>query len=148
MVNRIQNRNPGYSDNIFKNPNIEQNPLNSIEGATALKLDEQLEIDINPNSVNDASMTGQTMTESKEINDETSSRGISIENASYIENNLDVENKTDHNIVEEDYTPKLFSEDNAHQDKEADFSNDNLFEHNSTDDEDFEIPAFLRKQKF
>ena len=27
MVNRIQNRNPGYSDNIFKNPNIDQNPL-------------------------------------------------------------------------------------------------------------------------
>ena len=23
MVNRIQNRNPGYSDNIFNNPNIE-----------------------------------------------------------------------------------------------------------------------------
>ena len=45
MVNRIQNRNPGYSDNIFKNPNIEQNTLNSIDGATALKLDEQLEID-------------------------------------------------------------------------------------------------------
>ena len=45
MVNRIQNRNPGYSDNIFKNPNIENNTLNSIDGATALKLDEQLEID-------------------------------------------------------------------------------------------------------
>ena len=25
MVNRIQNRNPGYSDNIFKNPNVDQN---------------------------------------------------------------------------------------------------------------------------
>ena len=48
MVNRIQNRNPGYSDNIFKNPNIEQNTLNSIDGATALKLDEQLEIDTTP----------------------------------------------------------------------------------------------------
>ena len=43
MVNRIQNRNPGYSDNIFKNPNIE-NTINSIDGATALKLDEQIEI--------------------------------------------------------------------------------------------------------
>ena len=50
MVNRIQNRNPGYSDNIFKNPNIEQNPLNSIDGATALKLDEQLEIDTSSSS--------------------------------------------------------------------------------------------------
>ena len=33
MVNRIQNRNPGYSDNIFKKPNVEHNPLNSINGA-------------------------------------------------------------------------------------------------------------------
>ena len=48
MVNRIQNRNPGYSDNIFKNPNIEQNTLNSIDGATVLKLDDQLEIDTTP----------------------------------------------------------------------------------------------------
>ena len=44
MVNRIQNRNPGYSDGIFKNSKIDQNPINSIEGATALKLDDQLEI--------------------------------------------------------------------------------------------------------
>ena len=45
MVNRIQNRNPGYSDNFFKNPNIEQSTISSIDGATALKLDQQLEID-------------------------------------------------------------------------------------------------------
>ena len=54
MVNRIQNRNPGYSDNIFKNPNIEQNTLTSIDGATALKLDEQLEIDTSPSNKNDS----------------------------------------------------------------------------------------------
>ena len=53
MVNRIQNRNPGYSDNIFKNPNIEQNTLNSIDGATVLKLDDQLEIDTTPTNSND-----------------------------------------------------------------------------------------------
>ena len=44
MVNRIQNRNPGYSDNFFKNPNIEQSIISSIDGATAL-IDQQLEID-------------------------------------------------------------------------------------------------------
>ena len=55
MVNRIQNRNPGYSDNIFKNPNIEQNTINSIDGATALKLDEQLEIDTTPSNTNQSS---------------------------------------------------------------------------------------------
>ena len=62
MVNRIQNRNPGYSDNIFKNPNIEQNPISSINGATALKLDEQLEIDTTPSNTNHSSL-GQEITE-------------------------------------------------------------------------------------
>ena len=56
MVNRIQNRNPGYSDNIFKNPNFEKNTLNSIDGATALKLDEQLEIDTTPSSISQSSL--------------------------------------------------------------------------------------------
>ena len=42
MVTRIQNRNPGYSDNLFSNKNLEKNVINSINGANALKLDEEL----------------------------------------------------------------------------------------------------------
>ena len=149
MVNRIQNRNPGYSDNIFKNPNVEQNPINSIEGATALKLDEQLEIDTTPSSVKD-SLLRQESVENKQINQDLSSQGVSIENASYIEeNNLDIENKLDNSDAEEDYAPKLFSEDtNEKNNEEEDLPNKGLFDQNSTDDEEFEIPAFLRKQKF
>ena len=148
MVNRIQNRNPGYSDNIFKNPNVEQNPINSIEGATALKLDEQLEIDTTPSSVND-SLLRQDSVENEQINQDLSAQGVSIENASYIENNLDVENKLDNSVAEEDYAPKLFSEDTNQKDNEEDdLPNKGLFDQSSTDDEEFEIPAFLRKQKF
>jgi len=148
MVNRIQNRNPGYSDNIFKNPNVEQNPISSIEGATALKLDEQLEIDTTPTSVND-SLLGQVSSENEQINQDLSSQGVSIENASYIENNLDIENKLDNSVGEEDYAPKLFSEDTNQKDNEEDdLPNKGLFDQSSTDDEEFEIPAFLRKQKF
>ena len=41
MVSRIQNRNTGYSENLFShNQKTENNTLNSIYGATALKLDE------------------------------------------------------------------------------------------------------------
>ena len=41
---RIQNRNTGYSENLFsQNPRVESNTLNSIDGATALKLDESFE---------------------------------------------------------------------------------------------------------
>ena len=45
MVSRIQNRNTGYSDSLFShNTRVDSNTLSSIEGATALKLDESYEI--------------------------------------------------------------------------------------------------------
>ena len=91
----------------------------------------------------------QDSVENEQINQDLSAQGVSIENASYIENNLDVENKLDNSVAEEDYAPKLFSEDtNQKNNEEEDLSNKGLFDQNSTDDEDFEIPAFLRKQKF
>ncbi len=147
MVNRIQNRNPGYSENIFKNPNIEQNTINSIDGATALKLDEQLEMDTVPTNVGDTTST-QERNESI-VNDNVSSpHGISIENASYIENNIEVENTLDKVDAGTEHTPKLFSEEDSHNLEDEDLQNDKLFNQNSLDDEEFEIPAFLRKQKF
>ena len=147
MVNRIQNRNPGYSDNLFKNPNIDNNTINSIDGATALKLDEQLEIDANQLNMNDETVTQGTGENVKTYQD-TGSHGISIENASYIENNLEIENKIDNFETEKEFTPKLFSEDDNHKLEENDLQNDKLFDQSSSDDEEFEIPAFLRKQKF
>ncbi len=141
MVNRIQNRNPGYSDNIFKNPNIEQNTISSIDGATALKLDEQLEI---------KSTAQAEQSNHQESTQDLQSQGVSIENASYIENNIDIESNLEDRNTD---TPQLFSSDNkeiADENLEIDNENkdNNLFDHNASDDEEFEIPAFLRKQKF
>ena len=147
MVNRIQNRNPGYSDNIFKNPNVDQNPISSIAGATALKLDEQLEIDTTPSNTNHSSLEVEN-TEKTQISQDLSPNGISIENASYIENNIETENKLDNLVVKEEHTPKLFSDENNYQTDQDESQNDNLFDQNSSDEEEFEIPAFLRKQKF
>ncbi len=147
MVNRIQNRNPGYSDNLFKNPNIDNNTINSIHGATALKLDEQLEIDTNPSNISNETMARETAENVKTYQD-TESHGISIENASYIENNLEIENKIDNLGTEKEFTPKLFSEEDSHKIEENDLQNNKLFDQSYSDDEEFEIPAFLRKQKF
>ncbi len=147
MVNRIQNRNPGYSDNIFKNPNIEQNPISSIDGATALKLDEQLEIDTTPSNTNESSV-GQEMFETQKISQNLNPQDISIENASYIENNIEVEKEFDDIGNNNEDTPKLFSEDDSNKVEEADTQNEKLFNQTPLDDEEFEIPAFLRKQKF
>ena len=147
MVNRIQNRNPGYSDNIFKNPNIEQNPISSIDGATALKLDEQLEIDTSTSNISQSSV-GQEMSEKQKISQKLNPKDISMENASYIENNIEVEKELDDiGSIEED-TPKLFSEDDSQKFEEIDTQNEKLFNQTPQDDEEFEIPAFLRKQKF
>ena len=147
MVNRIQNRNPGYSDNIFKNPNIEQNPISSIDGATALKLDEQLEIDTTLSNTNESSL-GQEMSENQKFSQKLNPQDISMENASYIENNIDVEKELENIGNNEEEIPKLFSEDDNQKVEEAETQNEKLFNQTTLDDEEFEIPAFLRKQKF
>jgi len=170
MVSRLQNKNNGYSENLFShNPRIDNNTLNSIDGATALKLDESFEIkdESENNLVKDTSLNlnNEDMTESSIINNNVSdtSPSISIESASYFENN-NMANETNHQEIEskdqEEYTPKLFSEehdfehdhdkDEANREAEGstDFEPDQLFEHDLNEEDDFEIPAFLRKQKF
>ena len=52
-----------------------------------------------------------------------------------------------------EYTPKLFSEDHneeVYENKElrGDEKEEQLFDQDVNEDEDFEIPAFLRRQKF
>ena len=165
MVSRIQNRNTGYSENLFShNPRKDKNTISSIDGATALKLDESYEIDeeisdnlssIENNLENEnlARSTTETIESTNNI-----PSGVSIESASYIENNNLEENEdvsllNQNNKVE--HTPKLFSEDFINESDDSpsinNHENENeeeLFDQDINKDEEFEIPAFLRKQKF
>ena len=87
-------------------------------------------------------------------------RGVSIESASYIENNgstIDDSTFNENEIVQsnilQESTPKLFSEEHEHdghksKDHEENNLTDQLFDQDSDAEEDFEIPAFLRRQKF
>ena len=51
MESRFQNRNTGYSENLFShNTRVDNNTINSIDGATALKLDESYELDEEQNN--------------------------------------------------------------------------------------------------
>ena len=53
MVSRIQNRNTGYSENLFSQASrVENNALSAIDGATALKLDESYQLKRNKNLIN------------------------------------------------------------------------------------------------
>tara|TARA_B100000963_G_C22600141_1_gene659827 strand:- start:1129 stop:2001 length:873 start_codon:yes stop_codon:yes gene_type:complete len=167
MFSRVQNRNTGYSENLFShNPRIENNTIGSIDGATALKLDEsyQLEDQEQDNSINytdnqavKESFTKTSIENEQETNDFPA--GVSIESASYMENNKlnEYENSSfenENNDVE--YTPKLFSEENnylsdensSETDDKINNETDQLFDQDIDEEEDFEIPAFLRKQKF
>ncbi len=161
MVSRIQNRNPGYSENLFtQNSRLENNTLNSIDGATALKLDESYELEEeqdnsynNLQNENDLGISNETGHVSNNI-----PAGVSIESASYIENSNLEDKKSELQLSdhkEEEFTPRLFSEDQSYQSDEGLESNEleshdseQLFDQDNNEEEDFEIPAFLRKQKF
>ena len=87
--------------------------------------------------------------------------GVSIESASYIEkNNIEDDESNlamEKDSNEEEYTPKLFSEEQSYQTEDYNLENsdqknsentEQLFNQDINEEEDFEIPAFLRKQKF
>jgi cell division protein FtsZ len=158
MVNRIQNRNSGYSEGLFsKAAKPENNTLNSIDGATALKLDEKLEFEPELNEQNNLDMPPAI-----EPNSENIPEGVSMDSASYIESSITEQNEEigqneiiSTNINNEEFTPKLFVEENTdetmHESEinNEEISNDKLFDQDiNSDEEDFEIPAFLRRQKF
>ena len=131
MVSRIQNRNTGYSENLFsQSPRAENNTLSSIDGATALKLDESYQLQEEEqsslvsnveNSLENENLIGASTKAEKVTSDIPS--GVSIESASYIESNNFQENDggirwTSKN-EEEEYTPKLFSEGQDSQSEET-----------------------------
>ena len=166
MVSRIQNRNTGYSENLFShNPRMDNSTLGAIDGATALKLDESFEIkdETQNDLINDASTSlneEAPNTVSTENNFNDIPTGVSIESASYIENssienNEEITEHSDRINNEEEYTPKLFSEENDtseeinnERNEQSHHDTDELFDQDLNEEEDFEIPAFLRKQKF
>ena len=171
VVNNKNLRGNHLSENLFSKTNIENNFVNSIDGANALKLDESFEIknieeqnalidsfeNTEENLISEKSNIFQ-----KEVREEQEiPRGVSIESASYIENNAEngiedlskPENSNDYKTVEEEDTPKLFSDDqNPYLQDQNDLNNtqdtEKLFDQDQNEDEDFEIPAFLRRQKF
>ena len=142
---------------------MENNTINSIDGATALKLDENYQLDEEQsqsieNMNNDLENTKsiQSAISSENLSNDIP-RGVSIESAAYIENYSAGNKEEDTNLsdnIDEEYTPKLFSEDQNNRTEENIEINSNeedtnqLFDQDLNEDEEFEIPAFLRKQKF
>ena len=152
MVHRIQNRNPGYSDfssNHNSSVQMTTSATNNTQGANALKLEPE------------TYTHEQTITENlnPEIEKDSSLENISIENLGYMENAEQMQKDEEPSLVENNVanepeeTPALFSEDenldtfkDENKSLNQDFS-DTLIDDDQNEEEDLEIPAFLRKQK-
>jgi len=144
MVHRIQNRNTGYSDfsqvNMPPSFNFNNSMSNTaVDGANALKLDEGV---ISSQHLEDSSLqTQETVLEKKEE-----------ENSSLILENEYKEEEQASNGLEnfeiEDDTPELFNSDDSLEieDNDQEFSSF-VKEENNNDEDELEIPAFLRRQK-
>ncbi len=155
MVHRIHNRNSGYLNPAI-NPNVAQVAINEaslnstpIYGANALKIDHDLEKESVPVEQNNTNTSTQ----------DNLSNEISLESLGYIENaeqNNQEENHQQTDIAQsvnqeekEETTPQLFSEEEGIDSfkKEINLEKDSESLINADEEEDFEIPAFLRKQK-
>ena len=168
MVHRLQNRNTGYTDNSLNTVTINQPTLSATEGATALDMnsviEQNKEKEIDKTTVQQA--TNSSLAEN-----------ISMENAAYLQDIEDTSTKSEDTYNNEDMpafevdsielaNPELFSEKSEENIFNQDTNNENqtqIFENSNSEEEtltkeremfeetnseeDFEIPAFLRRQK-
>jgi cell division protein FtsZ len=152
MVHRIQNRNPGYSD--FSNASSAQSfnfspTMNSpiTSGANALKLENEIVDESN------ADLSSSEIISENNQNIESAELEITTEQSltEEVANTTEQSSNGLENFEIEEETPELFN-----SEAKGDF-NDNSQEFSSLDSEDFnkekneeddlEIPAFLRRQK-
>ncbi len=160
MVHRIQNRNPGYSDftNIgssasFNFSNSISNPVS--HGANALKLEneivqEQNQEHLNSNVTNEEVIHSnnhetESVVEDSSVNEMEKSftqEAMETSQEQTVEENIeeDVSNDLKEFGVDSD-APDLFSSETENSNSE------DLLSSSNEEDDDLEIPAFLRRQK-
>ncbi len=151
MVHRIQNRNPGYSDfntnngtPTFNFSNASTNPIS--HGANALKLDnEVVSENINNDSVDEINnQYHEELLKNQEVENTLDENEMSFSHG--IESSLENKNEPSNDLKEfgvDTREPDLFNSDDPNP------SSDNLLEtsEEENEDDDLEIPAFLRRQK-
>jgi cell division protein FtsZ len=163
MVHRIQNRNPGYSDfnsassaQSFNFSSTMTSPVS--HGANALKLENEIIAEpvtttASSEMINEQTATNQeieSIIENNQSNDyeqsfsEEALTNSESEESSSIEENH-VSNGLENFGVEGEEAPDLFSSDSETSETEGLISNENS--ENTSEDDDLEIPAFLRRQK-
>ena len=163
MVHRIQNRNPGYSDfnsaSSAQSFNFSPTMTSPIShGANALKLENEIIAEPVTNTTSSEMMNEQTATnqevesivENNQSNDYEQSFSEEALTTAQPEENSPIEeehvsNGLENFGVEGEDAPDLFSSDSAASDTEGFLSTETS--ENTSEDDDLEIPAFLRRQK-
>jgi cell division protein FtsZ len=164
MVHRIQNRNPGYSDfnttGSAQSFNFSPSMASPIShGANALKLENEIIAETSANSSSSEILGEQSITEQEvesvigdnNSNDfEQSFSNEVLSTASETEENNSTETENISNglenfVVEGESAPDLFSSDSESPETEDLLSSETS--ENISEDDDLEIPAFLRRQK-
>ena len=163
MVHRIQNRNPGYSDfnsaSSAQSFNFSPTMTSPIShGANALKLENEIIEESVTNAASSEMMNEQTTTnqevesivENNQSNDYEQSFSEEVLTAEQPEENSPIEeehvsNGLENFGVEGEDAPDLFSSDSATSETEGFLSTETS--ENTSEDDDLEIPAFLRRQK-
>jgi len=171
MGNRIQNRNSGYSDAGFfsKGSMMPNNSVNSsISGATALKLDEEFEVGGEQQSSLDVQEENMSAQEETIVQNNNEEHFLNSPEDNTFNNEINTESSTDETMfeidsieqistneqsiesTEEENVPKLFSGDISlnENNTSSQESEQKLFDQENNQEDDFEIPAFLRRQKF
>ena len=163
MVHRIQNRNPGYSDfnsaSSAQSFNFSPTMTSPIShGANALKLENEIIAEPVTNTASSEMMNEQTATnqevesivENNQSNDYEQSFSEEALTTAQPEENSSIEeehvsNGLENFGVEGEDAPDLFSSDSATSETEGFLSTETS--ENTSEDDDLEIPAFLRRQK-
>ena len=163
MVHRIQNRNPGYSDfnsaSSAQSFNFSPTMTSPIShGANALKLENEIIAEPVTNTASSEMMNEQTVTnqeaesivENNQSNDYEQSFSEEALTTAQPEENCPIEeehvsNGLENFGVEGEDAPDLFSSDSATSETEGFLSTETS--ENTSEDDDLEIPAFLRRQK-
>ena len=158
MVHRIQSRNTGYSDFTNTSPaqSFNFNSMNAqsagINGANALKLEEP----ITDNTLNSEDFIASESENSSEVSDQEISTGDELKNDQSISENETTNESNPSNGLEnfglDEDSPNLFNTDNQEENSfndEGSTSEFRSFENNdeNNDEDELEIPAFLRRQK-
>tara|TARA_B110001452_G_scaffold156424_1_gene130243 strand:- start:1 stop:498 length:498 start_codon:yes stop_codon:yes gene_type:complete len=164
MVHRIQNRNPGYSD--FNNAGSAQSfnfsptmtsPIS--HGANALKLENEIVAETSTNSSSSEMLSEQTVinqevesivedNNSNDFEQSFSNEALSAANETEENNPTEAEhasNGLENFGVEGESAPDLFSSDSESTETDGLLSSE--ISENVSEEDDLEIPAFLRRQK-